>query len=434
MREGFRGEVPEIGGTQLDATPEAVNQIRQQLNEALQLQAEQIRKLQEGLALLQKQQQRLEQAVSQLLEPFATGADGAPSSSTLKNILSSLGNLTKTTGARQVFETLADETARMKVRCAIFDVRGKAVWGSAASGFGAELSPEALQSLVVSLTRGGPFAEVLETADFVQADTEQLASHYDLLEKFKLASGRRVLLFPIRSSGSVTAILYADSSEDTVFIPADPLKILSEFAGAQLDRLAALGGGLTTPSAPAKNEPAVEESVSTAKSETAAQEAPEFSTRTGDAVLAAAEVSPEPAEEAVAAPAMPEPAVAEPPPASAASATEQSSVAPPLASPAAGPAQPSENDHQVHRDAKRFSKLLVSEIELYNKVKVEEGRKNKDLYRRLKMDIDRSRQTYEKRFGNTVARQVDYFHEELVRILAGNDPALLGADYPGPSA
>src|SRR2546426_1774785 len=93
----------------------------------------------------------------------------------------------------------------------------------------------------------------------------------------------------------------------------------------------------------------------------------------------------------------------------------------------------SEEEKKIHKDARRFARLLVSEIELYNKAKVAEGRKNHDLYRRLKTDIERSRQTYEKRFGKTVAKQVDYFHQELVKTLAGNDPAFLGSDYPGPS-
>ena len=94
----------------------------------------------------------------------------------------------------------------------------------------------------------------------------------------------------------------------------------------------------------------------------------------------------------------------------------------------------SEEEQRTHKDAKRFAKLLVSEIELYNKTKVSDGRKNKDLYKRLKADIERSRQTYEKRFGKTLAKQHDYFHEELVRTLAANDPSVLGGDDPGPSA
>jgi DNA replication initiation complex subunit (GINS family) len=96
--------------------------------------------------------------------------------------------------------------------------------------------------------------------------------------------------------------------------------------------------------------------------------------------------------------------------------------------------QLSEADQKIHKDAKRFAKLLVSEIDLYNKGKVSDGRKNKDLYKRLKSDIDRSRQTFEKRFGKSVGKQFDYFHDELVRTLGGNDPSVLGSDYPGPTA
>jgi hypothetical protein len=96
--------------------------------------------------------------------------------------------------------------------------------------------------------------------------------------------------------------------------------------------------------------------------------------------------------------------------------------------------QLSEADQKLHKDAKRFAKLLVSEIELYNRTKVADGRLNRDLYKRLKSDIDRSRQTFDKRFGKSVGKQFDYFHDELVRSLAMNDSGALGPDYPGPSA
>jgi hypothetical protein len=95
--------------------------------------------------------------------------------------------------------------------------------------------------------------------------------------------------------------------------------------------------------------------------------------------------------------------------------------------------QLSEAEQKTHKDARRFAKLLVSEIELYNKAKLAEGRTNKDIYSRMKLDIERSRQAFAQRFGKSVGKQFDYFHEELVRTLAENDPSLLGSDYPGPS-
>ena len=66
---------------------------------------------------------------------------------------------------------------------------------------------------------------------------------------------------------------------------------------------------------------------------------------------------------------------------------------------------PTPEDADVHRKAQRFARLLVDEIKLYNQVKVAEGRKNKDLYDRLKEDIEKSRATFQKRYGNTPVRR-----------------------------
>jgi hypothetical protein len=90
-------------------------------------------------------------------------------------------------------------------------------------------------------------------------------------------------------------------------------------------------------------------------------------------------------------------------------------------------------DEKAHNDARRFARLLVSEIKLYNEQKVAEGRRGGDLYDRLKEDIDRSRQMYEKRVTSSVAARFDYFYDELVSTLAEGDPSKLGSDCPGPT-
>jgi hypothetical protein len=90
-----------------------------------------------------------------------------------------------------------------------------------------------------------------------------------------------------------------------------------------------------------------------------------------------------------------------------------------------------QEEEKLHADAKRFARLLVSEIKLYNEHRVVEGRQDRDLYLRLKKDIDRSREMYEKRVSPNVARKIDYFHDEIIRILGDNDPSTLGSDYPG---
>ena len=90
---------------------------------------------------------------------------------------------------------------------------------------------------------------------------------------------------------------------------------------------------------------------------------------------------------------------------------------------------PSAEDAEIRKKAQRFARLLIDEIKLYNHAKVSEGRKHKDLYDRLKEDIEKSRSTYQKRYGNTAAGAADYFSQELIRSLAEDDVSLLGTNF-----
>lgn len=95
------------------------------------------------------------------------------------------------------------------------------------------------------------------------------------------------------------------------------------------------------------------------------------------------------------------------------------------------PIEVTEDERRLHNDARRFARLLVSEIKLYNEQKVKEGRDSSDLYDRLREAIDRSREMYDKRVQPPVASKFDYFHYELVSNLAEGDEAKLGSGYPG---
>jgi hypothetical protein len=86
------------------------------------------------------------------------------------------------------------------------------------------------------------------------------------------------------------------------------------------------------------------------------------------------------------------------------------------------------DDSDVHRKAQRFARLLMDEIKLYNQAKVSEGRQHRDLYDRLREDIDKSRAAYNKRFADSVS-DADYFTSELVRILADNDRGAMGGNF-----
>jgi hypothetical protein len=370
------------------------------------------------------------------------------------------------------------------LRAAIFDVRGNAAWGASAHGFKPALSEKILHALVVPLTQDNPFRQVCHGAGHVTTNPEMLkknrgAGHVttnpemlkknrNVLDKLKPASHAPILLLPISSAGSVTAIFYADPGESGKPLPVNALKILAEFTGAQLDRLIGLGSGLEAEAveedaeSPAEEVPARDlvEAPAPAESQAGAPMVMEQETEAAIAETPAEAEAVEPSVSQPEVPATPAEAAAEPEPAD---LVLESEPAPPIAEPSAevvpspvsddppapaivaesaapqapaafDPSQLSDAEQKVHKDAKRFAKLLVSEIELYNKAKVADGRKNQDLYSRLKSDIDRSRQTFEKRFGKALSKQVDYFHDELVKTLAANDSAALGPEYPGPSA
>ena len=83
---------------------------------------------------------------------------------------------------------------------------------------------------------------------------------------------------------------------------------------------------------------------------------------------------------------------------------------------------PASNDES---SAKRYARLLVSEIKLYNEAAVRAGREHGDLMTRLRQEIERARRLYEERVPASAGHR-SFFHEELVQTLAEGDVALLG--------
>ena len=100
---------------------------------------------------------------------------------------------------------------------------------------------------------------------------------------------------------------------------------------------------------------------------------------------------------------------------------------------AAGGEEEEEKDfEELREEALRFARLLVSEIKLYNSEAVDEGRETSDIYDRLRHDIDRSWEMYQRRAHPSVRSEEDCFDAEVVRILASGERDLLGKEYPGP--
>ena len=86
-----------------------------------------------------------------------------------------------------------------------------------------------------------------------------------------------------------------------------------------------------------------------------------------------------------------------------------------------------DNRDADREEARRFARLLASEIKLYNEQAVAVGRQHGNLYALLAGDIERGRALYEERVPQSVRSGSDYYTDELVEILAGGDRKLLGS-------
>ncbi|HEX5703469.1 MAG TPA: hypothetical protein VFX97_09755 [Pyrinomonadaceae bacterium] len=296
------------------------------------------------------------------------------------------------------------------------------------------------------------------------AETASATSAEDsLLVKQLGGDAQQLAALPLTVRGKVVGVLYVDSAwphQDAIQL--DALDVLTQVAGMAVE----LAGPRATRPAPvtraveaAQPEPAPAAPAETAQAEPERDEtqyvahveteptpqveaqAPAASTEepsvseaeTAELEPPAVEAAPEPEiaprEESIAPPPPPETPVATP------VFSEQYST--PLGRsrrygmPEADlPVQVNDEERRLHNDARRFARLLVSEIKLYNEQKVSEGRNQSDIYDRLRDDIDRSRQMYDKRVAPPVAALHDYFHQELVNTLAEGDAAKLGANYP----
>jgi chemotaxis protein histidine kinase CheA len=93
---------------------------------------------------------------------------------------------------------------------------------------------------------------------------------------------------------------------------------------------------------------------------------------------------------------------------------------------APGAHAPGETSSDDENGARRYARLLVSEIKLYNESAVRLGRQKHDLLDRLRPEIERARRLYEERVSPSIGARSAYFHQELVQTLADGDPALLG--------
>ena len=84
-------------------------------------------------------------------------------------------------------------------------------------------------------------------------------------------------------------------------------------------------------------------------------------------------------------------------------------------------------ENNADADAKRFARLLVSEIKLFNEDKVQRGLQNKNLSDSVRGEIDEARRLYKKRINN--ADLESHFDAAVIDILADGDKSRLDSGF-----
>ena len=338
-----------------------------------------------------------------------------PSYASLK---SALAAVEKGTSLSEVLTYLVNEVSQHVDRTAMFIVKGPSAIGWYARGVP---QPEIIKQVSVPLNTDTVFRLALNSRHAERGFIGHSPGTAQALARLG-GEPQGILAVPLILRDKVAAILYCDSTQEEMpASEADLVEILVSFAGKTIDLLT----GAAKPAGATQSSGTTSERAAAIR-----QGGEEIRERAG-----------------VPAPRPPAPA---PPPSvpdgegastvmfNAATFAQMKQApaapprpAPPAARPATGTATGSvkalsPDEQKAHEDAKRFARLVVSEIKLYNESKVNEGRRNKDIYERLKEDIERGRQMYADRVPAGVRDATNYFFEELVRILAGGDAGALG--------
>jgi hypothetical protein len=337
------------------------------------------------------------------------------------NLLKAIAAIQSGTTQKEILRSLLDNTVRYSGRGALFVIKAGAATGWQGRGFTRD-GDDTIKDFPLNVTVGVPEQALRSRMPF-SGTSSDIDSEF--VAQFGAPADDRVLVLPLVLKEKVAALVYADAGNDgggKLDSSAVELLVLATSAWLEVASLrkhaAKEEQSGEAPREKVESAPAPVQSVP-AHSDPFASHAPKH-------------IAPVPEEIPV-----PPPVVVAPPPVEqpvAVAAVAQSepviTAAGAAPAPAADPfANLSPEDADVHRKAQRFARLLVDEIKLYNQVKVSEGRKNKDLYERLKDDIDKSRLTFQKRYGNTAAGGADYFSQELVRSLAEDDISIMGANF-----
>jgi hypothetical protein len=352
---------------------------------------------------LPKLQAELVKGVLAELPPPAAAAEGGTVNAMPGGLVQAIAGIHAGSTQKEILRALLDAGSSYASRIALFVVKGGAASGWQARGLAED---DQIKDFPLDIT-AGPASHAYQNRVATPANIAEMDRRF--VKQFGGPSNEQIVILPLVLKDKVAALLYADGGAENL-LDAGSLEVLVMATSAWLE-VASLRKQAqqreTVEAMPSMERPAPPP----APVQAVSSFSDPFAAHSPKHIARAPEPEPEPAAEVVEV---------------AASAASASAAAAPAADPFAGL---SAEDADTHRKAQRFARLLVDEIKLYNQAKVNEGRRNKDLYDRLKEDIDKSRTTFQKRYGSTVAASGDYFQKEVVRSLAEDDFSVMGANF-----
>ena len=442
LEDSLRREVESYLDSRLSVIRQEIATLQSLLNESLSTFLDRQADVQMEGSLVASITEHLHAAHERGVELASSQTARAKASSDMAIVKAAVTEINEQKSQAEVLKALVNRASSFAPRVAFFVIKGDTASGWRGRGFEGTVGDQAIQEISLPLSSDNVVSGVAKSLTTWSGGPGSHSEDHSLMNRLGEEPPQRIVAIPLNVRGKAVAVLYADSAglesesinlealETLVGMSAMAVELLSVSRAGAAPKRAVEEAPAPEPEpsyAPAAEyqatpEPVVEEA---AFSDTIESYQPE-------PVQPESFVEPEPAD----APAGMFESAGEPTP-------EWTASAPAEAAPEPAPRRrygqdadlpvevAGDEERRLHNDARRFARLLISEIKLYNEQKVAEGRSEHDLYDRLREYIDRSREMYDKRVKAEVAARYDYFHGELVNTLAEGDASKLGANYPG---
>jgi hypothetical protein len=445
LEDSLRRDIESYIEGRLGGIKQEIAALQSQLNESLSQLLDRQGEVQLDGAVGASIVEHLRAAHEEGIDLAAAESSRAKASSDVAIIKAAISEIDEQQSQAEILKVLVNRAAAFAPRVAFFVIKGDQGIGWRARGLQGTVGDQAVQQIKFALGADTTVGGASRSGETWSGGPGSHADDHLIVNHLGDEPPTRIVAVPLVVRARSVAVLYADSGDlDSEAINLEAIETLVRVSGMAVELLVARSGAATQP-APAR----AEEPTTEARGYTPTVEYDELTPVVEESAPTFTETAPIAVEpEPIAAGPEPAPPVqVEPTPALAPLSDPFAQTSPPVVAETAPPTEAprrrygadvelpvevsNDEERRFHTDARRFARLLVSEIKLYKESQVNEGRSRNDLYDRLRDDIERSREMYDKRVKPEVAQRYDYFHHELVNTLAEGDAAKLGNSYPG---